>query len=114
MPDALSSQAILHLGLHAVVPGAVAVAVYRRAWAKNYLIMLATMAIDVDHLLGDPIYDPTRCSMGFHPLHTTFPVLLYVAALLHPKTRVVGMGLCIHMLLDGVDCGVTSGLWFPG
>ncbi len=79
---------------------------YRSAWLKSFLWMLAGLAIDVDHLLADPIYDPGRCSIGFHPLHTAVPIVLYVLALIHPKTRLLGLGLCIHILLDALDCYV--------
>ena len=64
----------------------------------------ATMIVDVDHLLADPIYDPGRCSIGFHPLHQ-YPVIgLYAVLAAWPKLRLVGIGLLIHMALDGVDC----------
>ena len=76
--------------------------------------MLAGLAIDLDHLLANPIYDPGRCSIGFHPLHTDLPIALYGLALFHRKTRVVGIGLCIHVILDSIDCKVSSGLWFVG
>lgn len=66
--------------------------------------MLAGLLIDIDHLLADPIYDAERCSIGFHPLHTPIPILFYVLMLAHPKTRVVGIGLCLHILLDAADC----------
>ncbi len=66
--------------------------------------MLAGIAIDVDHLLADPVFESGRCSIGFHPLHTIIPIALYVAALAHPKTRLVAVGLCIHIVLDGIDC----------
>lgn len=69
--------------------------------------MLCGMAIDVDHLLADPIYDPNRCSIGFHPLHSWFILPVYVVLLFHPKTRLVGIGLCIHIVLDAQDC------WLP-
>ena len=62
------------------------------------------LLIDVDHLLADPVYDPNRCSIGFHPLHTALPIALYGLLLLHPKTRLVGIGLCIHIVLDIGDC----------
>ena len=55
-------------------------------------------------LLASPVYDPGRCSIGFHPLHTALPIAAYVLALIHPKTRLLGLGLCIHILLDGLDC----------
>jgi hypothetical protein len=62
------------------------------------------MAVDLDHLLATPVFDPSRCSIGFHPLHTwpAMAVMLVLAAL--PRTRLVGIGLAIHMVLDGVDC----------
>ena len=66
--------------------------------------MSATMLVDLDHLLANPIYDPNRCSIGFHPLHTTFPVIVYVLLTLFSKTRLVGLGLVIHMALDYIDC----------
>ncbi len=76
--------------------------------------MLAGLTIDVDHLLADPIYDPGRCGVGFHPLHTTVPIILYAGALLHAKTRVLGIGLCAHVILDSIDCRLTNGVWYVG
>ena len=66
--------------------------------------MMATMVIDIDHLLADPIYDPNRCSIGFHPLHHPLAIIVYCGLALAPKTRIIGIGLLIHMILDGVDC----------
>jgi hypothetical protein len=90
--------------LHLLVPLGVALVAYRPRWRRSWFIMLSTMVIDLDHLLADPIYDPERCSIGFHPLHTLIPIVLYVAAIAHPKTRLLGVGLCIHIVLDGLDC----------
>jgi hypothetical protein len=68
--------------------------------------MIATMLIDLDHLLAHPVYDPQRCSIGFHPLHT-LPAMIFYAVLVFPKpTRLIGIGLLIHMALDAIDCGV--------
>jgi hypothetical protein len=71
---------------------------------KDWLILSGTILVDLDHLLADPIYDPQRCSIGFHPLHTTWAIVAYVILLGFPKTRMIGLGLVIHMLLDGIDC----------
>ncbi len=95
---------MLHLLLHILVPGAIAATVYRHQLWTAFGLMLLGMLIDLDHLLATPIYDAGRCSIGFHPLHTTLPIVLYVALLVHPKTRLVGLGLCIHIVLDAVDC----------
>lgn len=68
--------------------------------------MLSAMLVDLDHLLADPIYDPQRCGIGFHPLHT-YPAIGAYALLLVPKTtRLVALGLVIHMALDALDCVV--------
>ena len=97
-------RAVIHLLLHAAVPGVVARLFYAKVFVRAWLIMLATMLVDLDHLLADPVYDPGRCSIGFHPLHQ-YPVMaIYVLLAIWPKTRLVGVGLIIHMLLDGTDC----------
>ena len=62
------------------------------------------MVIDVDHFLADPRYDPNRCGLGSHPLHS-FPAVGGYGLLLIPKvTRTIGIGLCTHIILDGLDC----------
>lgn len=69
------------------------------------------MVVDVDHLLATPVYEPLRCGMGFHPLHTWPAVLLYMGLALYPRSRLVGIGLLLHMLLDTADClGMPGGL----
>jgi hypothetical protein len=73
--------------------------------------MMATMLVDLDHLLANPIYDATRCSIGFHPLHQPWFITLYAALCLFPKTRLIGLGLIIHMVLDSIDCQFTNGVW---
>lgn len=74
--------------------------------------MMLTMLVDLDHLLATPIYDATRCSIGFHPLHTFIPIGIYLVASFIPKTRYIGIGLIIHIVLDSIDCQITSGIWF--
>jgi hypothetical protein len=100
---------LAHLVLHAVVPGAVAWFFFRAQWRRAWLIMLATMLVDLDHLLADPIYDPNRCGIGFHPLHTAPAIAAYVALSVLRATRLIGVGLLIHMALDAADCAVQRG-----
>ena len=66
------------------------------------------MLVDLDHLLATPIYSPARCSIGFHPLHQLWLIAVYVALCFVPKTRLVGLGLSIHMALDAIDCQVMG------
>jgi len=66
--------------------------------------MISTMIIDIDHLLADPIYDPNRCSIGFHPLHSYPAICAYILMTVIPKTRIAGIGLLIHIGLDLTDC----------
>ena len=95
---------LLHLGLHIAVPGAVALLLFRPHWKKAWSIMFATMLVDLDHLLAEPIYDPDRCGIGFHPLHA-YPAIAAYGLLLVPRvTRVPALGLVIHMALDALDC----------
>lgn len=95
---------VLHLALHIAVPGLVAALFFRKQWRKAWLVMLLTMLVDLDHLLATPIYDPERCSIDFHPLHTAPAIALYAMLALPRQTRLVGVGLLLHMALDGLDC----------
>ena len=97
-------RSTIHILLHFAVPLAVAFAFFRARWRSAAVIMIATMLIDLDHLLASPIYDPQRCSIGFHPLHTWPAVIVYVALLVPSRTRLVGLGLIVHIVLDGLDC----------
>jgi Family of unknown function (DUF6122) len=97
-------RSIIHLALHLAVPLAIALACFRARWRSAFLIMIATMLVDLDHLLATPLYDPNRCSIGFHPLHTWPTMIVYVGLLVPKRTRLVGLGLVIHMALDGIDC----------
>lgn len=69
--------------------------------------MMSTMLVDLDHLLANPIYDPNRCSIGFHPLHNPIAIAIYAILCFVPKLRLVGIGLIIHMSLDLADCFMT-------
>ncbi len=104
-------RANLHLVLHVLVPGLVALVLYRHAWKRAWFVLVATMLVDLDHLLADPLYDPNRCSINTHLLHTPLPIAVYVVMTMFPKTRLVGLGLVIHMLLDTIDCMGMRG-WF--
>lgn len=66
--------------------------------------MLATMIVDLDHLLAEPIFDPFRCGINFHPLHSYPAIGIYLVLIAIPKLRLIGLGLTIHMALDWIDC----------
>lgn len=93
-----------HYGLHFLFPGLLAFYLYRNSWKKAWLIMIATMLVDVDHLFANPIFDANRCSIGFHPLHSFYAIGIYFILFLFPKTRIIGLGLLLHMLTDYLDC----------
>ena len=95
---------MLHLSLHLVVPLVVVGLFFKKDWKIAYFLMLFTMLVDLDHLLANPIYDPNRCSIGFHPLHQPWFIAFYLILSLYPKTKFIGIGLVIHMVLDAIDC----------
>jgi Family of unknown function (DUF6122) len=95
---------MVHIVAHFIVPAIAARLGYGDRWRTAYLAMMATMMVDLDHLLADPIYDPGRCSIGFHPLHGVLPIAVYCGLIAVPKLRVFGIGLLLHMLLDALDC----------
>ncbi|QAA80431.1 hypothetical protein EI546_01215 [Aequorivita sp. H23M31] len=97
-------QFLVHYSLHFIAPGIIAYVFFRAFWIRAWLIMIATMLIDLDHLLATPIFDPNRCSINFHPLHTYWALGIYIALLFFKKTRVVGIGLTLHFITDFIDC----------
>ncbi len=95
---------ILHLGLHIIVPGTMGRLLFPDRWKTAWLVMMSAMIIDLDHLLVSPIYDPNRCGINFHPLHSLPAITVYALLAVIPKARLVGFGLLIHIILDGLDC----------
>ncbi len=94
---------ILHIVLHFLVPAAFAFFLASDRF-RSYLVLISSMAVDLDHLLADPIYDASRCGIGFHPLHSYFALPFYLVLAVFPKTRIFGLGLVIHMALDYGEC----------
>jgi hypothetical protein len=77
---------------------------WRDRWLLAWGVMVAVNLVDLDHLLADPLFDPNRCSIGFHPLHSWPAQPVWIALALWPKTRLLGVGGLIHMGLDALDC----------
>ena len=97
-------QSIAHYGIHFLGPLAIALIFFKDHWLKAYLIMLAGMLIDLDHLIAEPMFDANRCSINFHPLHSYYAIIIYIVLATIKPTRLIGLGLCIHILADSVDC----------
>ncbi|MDG1277966.1 MAG: DUF6122 family protein [Algoriphagus sp.] len=101
-------QELVHYFLHLGFPFFIAFVFFRKEWKKVYLILLATMLVDLDHLFSTPIFLANRCSIQFHPLHTSYAMVVYVVFLFLPKPfKIIGIGLLFHMLTDYVDCIFT-------
>lgn len=97
-------QTFAHYGCHVFIPLIIALIWYKENWKTAFLIMFSGMWIDIDHLLANPIFDPNRCSIGFHPLHSSFAITVYLFLLIPKKSRLVALGLIIHIIADTVDC----------
>ena len=102
--DRLHMQTLTHYFFHFVFPLGIAYLFYKKRLGKVYLLFLLAMLIDLDHLLATPIFQPCRCSIGFHPLHSYIACAVYTLMLLHSKTRIIAIGLLLHMITDGIDC----------
>ncbi len=97
-------KTITHYFLHLVFPVFIALVFYRENWKKVYLILLATMLVDLDHLFANPVFDPARNSIGFHILHSYYAIAVYVLMLFFKgNIRIIGIGLLFHMLTDFQD-----------
>ncbi|HAN19411.1 MAG: hypothetical protein A2X13_01935 [Bacteroidetes bacterium GWC2_33_15] len=95
---------IIHYGMHLVFPILIAFVFFRKDFLKASLIMLLANLIDIDHILASPVFDPTRCSIGFHLFHSYYAIGIYFFMLFIPKTRFVSIGLTLHILTDFIDC----------
>jgi len=100
-------QVVLHYFLHLVFPAIIAYSFFRKEWKKVYFIFLSTLLVDLDHLLATPIFDPNRCSIQYHFLHTYYAMIAYVLLLFFKKPyRYIGIGLLLHMATDWIDCTI--------
>ena len=98
-------QIFIHYFLHLVFPVFLTLLLFRKEWKKAYLIMMATMLVDLDHLFATPIFQANRCIIEFHPLHTFYAIAMYFILLFLPKPyKIIGVGLLFHMLTDSIDC----------
>lgn len=98
-------QTLIHYGFHLLVPLGIALLVDRAHWKTAYLILLATMLVDLDHLLAEPLFQADRCSIAFHPLHSYYAMGVYVMLLFFRNPfRLIGIGLLWHMATDLIDC----------
>ena len=97
-------RTLVHNFLHFFIPALATWIFYRKDWRSSYIFLMLTMMVDLDHLIANPIFDPQRCSIGFHPLHSEIAITFFALMLIHKKLRIFGFGLLIHMSLDGLDC----------
>jgi len=101
-------QFVVHYFLHFIFPGFIAWFCYREKWISTYIIFIATMLVDLDHLTATPVYQACRCSIGFHPLHSYIACGVYALMLFFKRTRIIAIGLLMHMATDGLDCWWSS------
>lgn len=103
----------VHYSLHFIFPFIIAYFGYKEKWKIAGILMASTIVIDLDHLLASPIFDPHRCSIGFHPLHTIWALLIYFLILLIPswKWRAIAIGCTLHLGTDTIDC-ILGGTWY--
>lgn len=97
-------RSVLHYSMHFLIPGVIAYVLFPKDWKKAWIIMILTMLIDLDHLLATPVFDPNRCSINFHPLHSYIAAIIYIGMLFLKKTRIIAVGLLFHLVTDALDC----------
>lgn len=79
---------------------------WRDNWVRAGLVIAAGNLIDLDHLLATPMFDPERCSIGFHLLHGWEAALVYLVILAIPRwwVRAFALGALWHLAVDYGDC----------
>lgn len=66
--------------------------------------VFASHLIDIDHLLANPLYDPNRCSINFHPLHSWYMFPIYIIGSVYGKYKYFFWAVLVHLGLDLIDC----------
>ncbi|WP_340066946.1 DUF6122 family protein [Ascidiimonas aurantiaca] len=97
-------RSIIHYGLHFAFPFLISFLFFRDRFFKTALVLLAGIVIDIDHILASPVFDPNRCSINYHPLHSYEAICIYALLFAFKKTRILGLALLIHILADTADC----------
>ena len=82
-------RSYLRLGFLILVLAMIVAIFFREKFLRAWIKMTTTMLVDLDHLLADPVCDPERCSIGFHPLHQYPAIATYGILLIWPKLRLV-------------------------
>jgi len=100
---------IAHYGIHFILPLVIGYFFFKENRWQVAFILLLGIVLDIDHLLANPIFDASRCSINFHPLHSYWAIILYVVLLFFRKSRVWGIAFLIHILADVVDCLFIGG-----
>lgn len=97
---------ILHYVCHLLVPFVFGKLFWKENWWKAGFIMVGTIVIDLDHVFADPVFDPGRCSIGHHPLHTMWAGIAYSGIFAAPswKWRAFSVGCLWHLCTDAIDC----------
>jgi len=96
----------LHYGGHWLAPFLIAAILWRERWRIAGLVIASANLIDLDHLVADPIFDPNRCSIGFHLLHGWEAAAVFALMLLVPRwwVRAFAIGALWHLAVDYGDC----------
>ncbi|MBD2841948.1 hypothetical protein IB285_06695 [Erythrobacter sp. KMU-140] len=99
-------QPLLHYSGHWLAPFAIGWLLWRDNWLRTGAMIAAANLIDLDHFLADPIFNPDRCSIGFHLLHGWEAALVYAVMLAMPhwSIRAFGLGAIWHLAVDYGDC----------
>ncbi len=100
-------QTLVHYFLHFIAIGAIAYWYDPKNWKRYWLILLSTMLVDLDHVFADPVFDPDRCGIFFHPLHSQYAIGIYLLGAIfikHRLLKLIFIGLLFHMFTDLIDC----------
>ncbi len=94
----------IHYGIHFIIPIVIGYFFFKDYRLKAIVVLLSAIIIDADHILASPIFDPNRCSINFHPLHSYWAIGIYFSFIFFKKLRIYGIALLLHIIADICDC----------
>ena len=103
-------QPLVHYGGHWLVPFAIGWLFWRENWLCAALVIASANLIDLDHLIANPVFDPDRCSIGYHLLHGWIAAIVYLLLIMIPRwwVRAFAVGALWHLAVDYNDCAMQN------
>ena len=101
MDNLISWYGYGHIPFHFILP----YIIFRfRGDRIEFVLLEVANGIDLDHLFAEVVFDPMRCSLTTHLLHSWEAAVFYLILCFVARVRALGYGALLHLLVDAPNC----------